>query len=132
MPQKYPLAYPVWTHVLQVKFAAAAGAKAVLIFDNQISDYVVLKSSSGDASITVPVMSVPRRVGQLLLGGQNTGQALTASFGETPSVANSFDNIADFSSQGPTTDGRVKPDVVAPGQLQSAYTDPTGNTCGLR
>ncbi len=34
------------------------------------------------------------------------------------------------SSKGPTIDGRIKPDVVAPGDPNlSAYADPTGETC---
>lgn len=35
----------------------------------------------------------------------------------------SFDNIADFSSAGPTPDQRIKPDIVAPGRIKSAWSD---------
>ena len=43
------------------------------------------------------------------------------------SAAASADNIADFSSRGPTADGRIKPDIVAPGtHIQGlASQDPT-------
>ncbi len=53
------------------------------------------------------------------------------SFSEAPPLANAFDSLAEFSSKGPTKDGRVKPDLLAPGTLQSAYTD-GDNTCSLR
>ncbi len=60
------------------------------------------------------------------------GSKLTASFGAAPALGAAFDSLADFSSKGPTRDGRIKPDLLAPGTMQSAYTDPLGNTCGLR
>ncbi len=59
------------------------------------------------------------------------GGKLTVSFSEAPPLANAFDSLAEFSSKGPTKDGRVKPDLLAPGTLQSAYTDGS-NTCSLR
>ena len=45
-----------------------------------------------------------------------------------------FNTVAEFSSRGPTFDGRVKPEIMAPGQdIVSAYSDgnPTSNQCGL-
>eukprot|EP00752_Nemacystus_decipiens_P002900 g2698.t1 len=40
------------------------------------------------------------------------------------------DTVSFFSSKGPTIDGRIKPDIVAPGDPNwSAYADPTGETC---
>ncbi len=46
-----------------------------------------------------------------------------------------YSTVAFFSSQGPTPDGRIKPDVVAPGYpIRSASAGPTGhidNVCGL-
>jgi len=49
----------------------------------------------------------------------------------TAQVANAFHSLASSSSQGPTKDGRVKPNLLAPGTLQSANTDGS-NTCALR
>lgn len=47
--------------------------------------------------------------------------------GVARSPARRFDNIAEFSSFGPTTDGRLKPDIVAPGELiRSAASDMYG------
>jgi hypothetical protein len=59
------------------------------------------------------------------------GGKLTVSFSAAPPLANAFDSLADFSSKGPTRDGRLKPDLLAPGTLQSAYTD-GADTCSLR
>ena len=59
------------------------------------------------------------------------GGKLTVSFAEAAPLAAPFDSLASFSSKGPTMDGRVKPDLLAPGTLQSAFTDGS-NTCSLR
>lgn len=59
------------------------------------------------------------------------GGKLTVSFSDAPPLANAFDSLAEFSSKGPTRDGRLKPDLVAPGTLRSAYTD-GADTCSLR
>ena len=49
-----------------------------------------------------------------------------------PSAA-AFENLAAFSSEGPTADGRVKPDLLAVGTLLSAFNDPASdNTCSLQ
>jgi subtilisin-like proprotein convertase family protein len=83
-------------------------------------------------------------------GGQTVGSPGTAknvlTVGATENVrdngtldgcgdaaAASADNIADYSSRGPTTDGRVKPDIVAPGtHIQGlASQDPTYDGTGV-
>ena len=56
---------------------------------------------------------------------------VSVSFSEAAPLANAFDSLASFSSKGPTRDGRVKPDLLAPGTLRSAFTDGS-NTCSLR
>ncbi|KAK9839424.1 hypothetical protein WJX81_001331 [Elliptochloris bilobata] len=109
-----------------------AGAAAVLLFDDQIQDYFVAASNGSVAGISLPAMSLPRRLGQLLVSSTAAGGKLTASFAASPALRNAFDSLADFSSKGPTRDGRIKPDLLAPGTVQSAYTDPYGNTCSLR
>lgn len=51
------------------------------------------------------------------------GASLNAqeSFGANAPSKYSEKNVADFSSQGPTTDGRLKPDICAPGhRIKSA------------
>ena len=69
----------------------------------------------------------------LLICYPQAGGGLPVSFGAASTVPEAWANLAPFSSKGPTSDGRVKPDLLAPGTLLSAYTDPaTDNTCDLR
>lgn len=44
-----------------------AGAAAVLVYDDQINDYFVAASNDTVSGITLPAMSLPRRLGQLLV-----------------------------------------------------------------
>ena len=82
--------------------------------------------------VTIPSMSVPRRIGQGLLSVLSICRAVTIAFQPSGQPADSFDNLAAYSSQGPTLDGRVKPDIVAPGTVTSAEAQDTGKeSCGL-
>ncbi|CAM9313629.1 unnamed protein product [Discosporangium mesarthrocarpum] len=46
------------------------------------------------------------------------------------SMTRDMDTVSYFSSKGPTPDGRIKPDIVAPGDpLVSASADTSGDTC---
>lgn len=59
---------------LQVANAQAAGAAAALVFDNQINDYfLMLADNASSTAISIPGMSVPRRVGQLLVSSTQVG-----------------------------------------------------------
>lgn len=126
--------------------AQGAGAVALLVYDDRISDFFIPAASSNGGNdgagkdLTIPAAALPRRVGQLLASaaaassgdGSSTGKSpsstpsspsptrITVSFGPPPSAGDPWDSLADFSSKGPTPDGRIKPDLVAPGVLQSA------------
>ena len=138
--------------------AQAAGAAAVLVYDDRISDFFIpaAEGGGGGGGVTIPAAAVPRRVGLLLAssaaasvstaGGGAGGEpgsppaapssaGLTVSFGPAPSPADAWNSLADFSSKGPTPDGRVKPDLVAPGIVQSAAaskSSPATPTCEVR
>ncbi len=116
---------------MQVANAQAANAVAVLVYDNQINDFFVPATDNANP-VTIPAMAIPRLVGQLLSSATQAGGKLTLSFKDAVPPKNPWDSLADFSSKGPTRDDRIKPDLVAPGTLQSAYTNPRGNTCDLR
>ena len=49
-------------------------------------------------------------------------------------LADNADGMADFSGRGPTEDGRIKPDFVAPGthiySTKSRYSGPAASSCG--
>ena len=52
---------------MQVANAQAAGAAAAMVYDNEINDFFLLAADGSSASsITIPGMSVPRCIGQLL------------------------------------------------------------------
>jgi len=136
--------------------AQAAGAAAVLEYDDQISDFFVPAAGRGGAvdGVIIPAASIPRRVGQLLASSAlaasgaaaataagpaaaasaaSTPPGLTVSFGPAAEPAESYDSLAYFSSKGPTMDGRVKPDIVAPSTVSSAAPGTEGKpSCEAR
>lgn len=49
--------------------AQTAGAKAALVYDNQISEYFLMLADGGAApGIGIPSMAAPRLIGELLAG----------------------------------------------------------------
>lgn len=52
---------------LQAQNAQAAGAKAILVYDDQINDYFVPASDGTISGISIPSGAIPRRTGQLLV-----------------------------------------------------------------
>lgn len=52
------------------------------------------------ASVTIPVMSVTRRIGLGLAAQADVQKAVTLSFAAAEPPANSFENLASYSSQG--------------------------------
>ncbi len=94
-------------------------------FADQYGDFLVLfaagnEGSSGSGTISPP--STAKNV--LTIGASTSGRPGTAAVGQVPS----------FSSIGPTSDGRIKPDLVSPGvQICSARAQeaqsPMGSSC---
>ncbi|KAG1674598.1 hypothetical protein FOA52_001847 [Chlamydomonas sp. UWO 241] len=138
----------------KVVFAASAGAAAVVIVNYE--DAGLLPGVNPDKS-SMPVSAVPLSVGRIILGligvalpedassvslgaslprappgaGVSLRIAVTAAEEGTP-----FEHVADFSGYGPIVDGRIKPDLVAPGStLLSAHgtgrATGTMDACGM-
>ncbi|MBA46315.1 MAG: hypothetical protein CMB31_07005 [Euryarchaeota archaeon] len=94
-------------------------------FADQYGDFLVLfaagnEGASGSGTISPP--STAKNV--LTIGASTSGRPGTASAGQVPT----------FSSIGPTSDGRIKPDLVSPGvQICSARAQeaqfPMGSSC---
>jgi uncharacterized protein (TIGR03437 family) len=53
------------------------------------------------------------------LGSASKNDVLVAAT-DSPTDGGSIENLADFSSHGPTSDGRLKPDIAAPGTVRAA------------
>jgi hypothetical protein len=106
----------------KIQTAAAGGAVALLLATRQETGYAVIARDGAPA--TMPVGGMPLSMAQQLR--QYTSTAATAFVGfsrhEVCSCP-SYEDIASYSSFGPTADRRVKPDVVAPGDVTSAYSD---------
>jgi subtilisin family serine protease len=91
----------------RVRHAAEAGAAVVLVAGTNL-DATSLDVQGG---VGVPVLAIPAEAGQALLaGGAKLDLAPTRA---QPNAA--LMEIAGFSSGGVAFDGRVKPDLVAPG-----------------
>ncbi|HWH15084.1 MAG TPA: S8 family serine peptidase, partial [Miltoncostaeaceae bacterium] len=91
--------------------AAAAGAIALVVWDRDGS--ALFPSGAADGGPVIPVAGMGAEEGEALvalLAGQDRPRAILREEPRaTAPVA-----VASFSSTGPTADGRVKPDLVAP------------------
>ncbi|GLC50169.1 hypothetical protein PLESTB_000350100 [Pleodorina starrii] len=131
---------PTCTADTRVANARAAGAAAVL--------FIAANTNFLDGSQEIPDVSDPRVIYGVITraSGLATASLLTnSSLGITnphmiflyyPDINLGTDSVAYFSSYGPFTDGRIKPDLVAPGgMVESALSaagitpDTTSDTC---
>ncbi len=92
--------------------AAQAGAVAVLFYGSLLPAGGIAFDQGGP----IPAVSIPEAVAQRLLSYPGRGIPVTASIGSARTAANaSRGRVAAFSSTGLAFDGRVKPELVAPG-----------------
>jgi len=111
---------------LEAEYAARAGATAVVVYGSQLPAGGV----GLDESVDIPVVSVPLRVAQVALTAIHNRQHPAISIGVPRVVQNAGDGgIAPFSSRGLAFDGRVKPDVLAPG-VAIVTSEPGANDDG--
>ena len=110
---------------LVAEHAARAGAAAVVLYGTQLP----AGGLGLDEAVDVPVVSVPDRAARLALAAINRHEQPSISIGRARLVPNgAAGEIAPFSSRGLAFDGRVKPDVAAPG-VAIATSEP-GQTDG--
>jgi hypothetical protein len=72
----------------------------------------------GEFSVSIPVLGVPLKEGSLLTAIVNDEPNTTLAarlMDTTDTDSPRHENLGAFSSGGPTFDGRIKPDLVAPG-----------------
>jgi hypothetical protein len=100
--------------------AAQAGAAAVVLFGSTLPAGAL----GIDATLDVPVVSVPGAPALAALYAQRAGADTEVTIGRAKTRANpGLGRVAPFSSRGLAFDGRVKPELVAPG-VGIATSDP--------
>jgi subtilisin family serine protease len=100
--------------------AARAGAAAVVLYGAALPADS-LRVSDG---LSVPVVSVPTADALELLAARRAGASVGVALGRASSPANAArGTVAPFSSRGLAFDGRLKPDVAAPG-ISLATSEP--------
>ncbi len=98
--------------------AEAAGAIALIVYDNRVGDYV---NMAGEP--TIPYMFMSQADGLAILALPEGERMI--SFGRTE-IENPTIQISDFSSWGSTPDLRLKPEITAPGTaIYSTLNDDT-------
>ena len=108
--------------------AAAAGAAALAVWD--VAGPASFPAVPDDGALPLPVIGMGSQQGQGLarLAADQPGLTVALRAGapaEAPRV------IASFSSWGPTTDGRQKPDLVAPATQPLGSRTSTGPQLGI-
>ena len=111
--------------VLQVLHAQMAGATAAIVYNNAADGFekMTLDSSYSGPALTLPSVFIPASYAQPLLAALLAGFQLTVRFRNLVLPSNRWESLAYFSSVGPTPDGRLKPDVTAPGTTISPESD---------
>lgn len=95
------------------------GAIATIIYNNEAGDAIGgFDLSGGDHSRYVPTLMASYESGQILKNAK------------TREIYVSKEMIADFSSNGPTSDLRIKPEITAPGEniIAAVNVDPNAST----
>eukprot|EP01079_Euglenida_sp_SAG-EU17-18_P001494 gene1494-437_t len=122
--------------VAKVLWGQLRGAAAVVIVNNQDGPPSVMGGAEGEEKIIIPSLMIRKDQGEALLDElENMNGTVVASL-EPADVTMKDDlhygpaNLADFSSRGPTFDGRTKPDIVAPGEM--IFSADNHQECGLR
>ena len=111
---------------LVTEYAARAGAAAVVLYGTQLP----AGGLGLDEGVNVPVLSLPLRIGRLAATAVRRDEHPAISIG-VPHVAlnGTSGEVAPFSSRGLAFDGRVKPDLIAPGVVL-ATSEPGANDDG--
>jgi Subtilase family/PA domain len=92
--------------------AKAAGAAALLVYGTDLPAGALDLDEAGG----LPVIAVPGDMGRQAIDGLRKGEEVTVALGASLRSGNgSAGQVAAFSSGGLAFDGRVRPDIVAPG-----------------
>lgn len=98
--------------------AQKADALAAMIYNNQPGNFfgTLGDAPPGAPALRIPVVSISKEDGELLLGEPRGEDGVFRNGLELdPRPVPQPDQVAEFSSRGPTRDNRLKPDLCAPG-----------------
>jgi len=110
----------------RARLAARAGAAGLVVWDRGGTG--LFPSGATDGGPEVPVAGAGPAEGAALLDLIARGEAVDGRLEEVP-AASAPEAVASFSSTGPTADGRLKPDLVAPAvDVASAWAPATDGT----
>jgi subtilisin family serine protease len=106
--------------------AAAAGAVALVVYGTTLP----AGGLDLDDAAPIPVVAIPAPAGRAAVAALRRGETLSVALAGEERVANDgLRRVAAFSSRGLAFDGRVKPDLVAPG-VSLATSEPGRNGDG--
>ncbi len=98
---------------------------------DQPMSIVVAAGNSGSGASTIGSPGSGKNV--ITVGASRNYMPDSTSYGNSGSDTTDVDYVADFSSRGPESDGRIKPDVTAPGETTLSTSTPANvdNLYGL-
>jgi hypothetical protein len=99
--------------------AVHAGAAAVLLYGTRLPAGPLAVSSA----LGVPIVAVPAAPARELLAARKRGEEIGITLGPPTGSESGGNRVASFSSRGLVFDGRLKPDLTAPG-VGLATSDP--------
>ncbi|XXQ38045.1 C5a peptidase [Plasmodiophora brassicae] len=103
----------------------AAGA-AILIVASHEGNEPITGTGLDVESVTIPVLGIDRDLGRNLQSVVELSpvKVLVPAYDASLKEKRNLGYVSDFSSRGPTFDGRIKPDILAPGEyIMSAKSD---------
>lgn len=109
--------------VQKLRNAQSQGALGVFVRNNVDNGYFEMHGTGDTSDLTIPMASVPVSIGLQLTNVLESNRRVSIVVKERSEPEHSYDNIAEYSSSGPTTDLRIKPDLVAPGRIKSVWSD---------
>ncbi len=98
---------------------------------DQPMSIVVAAGNNGDGSSTLGSPANAKNV--ISVGSSRNYMPDSTNYGNSGSDVTNIDYVSDFSSRGPESDGRIKPDVTAPGETTLSTSTPANvdNLYGL-
>ena len=123
---------------IKARNAQAAGGVGMMVYNNVEDGYFRMGAAAGEnvGDITIPAVALPRSTGLALQAELRQAEAIDSirinpiSLGEAGVQSlPRIESMADFSSVGPTLDGRLKPEITAPGEMISSAR--SGRDCSI-